>query len=191
MNRYWNKGKLLGGFHACICIVSALFNRIFDKINTFLVRGNLGGLGRGSVVQKGAVIRYPGQIFIGANVNIGRDVSFGSEIAGSILTINDGSQINRNVKLDFTGGVAIGSDVVISEGTYIFSHTHGYDPRSKPVTKPLTIADNVWIGARCIITENVNRIGKGALIATGSVVTKDVPDNAIVGGSPAKLIKYK
>lgn len=55
---------------------------------------------------------------------------------------------------------------------------------------PITVGDDVWIGANAIIVSNVN-IGRGAVIAAGSVVTKDVPPYAIVGGDPAKVIKYR
>lgn len=58
------------------------------------------------------------------------------------------------------------------------------------VYKTVIIEDNVWFGNRVIVTGNVT-IGEGAIIAAGSVVVKDVPPCAIVGGNPAKLIKYR
>ena len=54
----------------------------------------------------------------------------------------------------------------------------------------ITIGNDVWIGQGCTIMSGVN-IGTGAVIAAGSLVTKDVPEYAIVGGSPAKIIKYR
>ena len=56
--------------------------------------------------------------------------------------------------------------------------------------KTIIIEDNVWLGNRVIITGNT-RIGEGAIVAAGSVVCKDVPPFAIVGGNPAKIIKYR
>lgn len=176
---------------ASLCIFGAITNRLIDKLSTILWRWNLQSLGEGSVVQKGVCIRYPGQISIGTGVNIGRNVNFGTEISSSTLFIGDNSQINKGVRIDFTGEVSISNNVVVSENTIIFSHSHGYDPKSNPVKKSLFIEDNVWIGAGCIITENVNSIGKNSLIAAGSVVIKDVVPNSIVGGNPAKYIKQK
>ena len=56
---------------------------------------------------------------------------------------------------------------------------------------PLTIDDDVWIGARAMILPGCKHIGKGVIVGAGSVVTKDIPDYAIVGGNPARVIKYR
>ena len=56
------------------------------------------------------------------------------------------------------------------------------------IAKPVTIGNDVWIGANCTILPGVN-IGNNVVIAAGAVVTKDVPDNCVVGGVPAKVIK--
>jgi maltose O-acetyltransferase len=55
----------------------------------------------------------------------------------------------------------------------------------------LQIDDDVWIGARAMILPGCKHIGKGVIIGAGSVVTKDIPDYAIVGGNPARVIKYR
>lgn len=191
LDKFWNNKKPLGLIPGLLSISGAVWNSLNDKASTLLCRINLKYLGENSIIQKNVTIRYPEQISIGKEVNVGRGVSLGTEIADSELVIGDFSQINKDVRIDFTGNVIIGNNVVISENTTIFSHSHGYDPRSKPQKKPLIICDNVWIGASCIISENVKVIGSGALIAAGSVVTKDVGENTIVGGNPARLIKVK
>ena len=75
---------------------------------------------------------------------------------------------------------------------------HSFDRLDIPIGQqeskektPLDISSDVWIGARAIILPGCKRIGHGAIIGAGSVVTKDVPDYAIMGGNPAKVIKYR
>lgn len=101
---------------------------------------------------------------------------------------------------------AIGKDTVITVGqhptNYLTSHSIFYkkgnwgwhDDWIAPIDfksdKHVTIGNDVWIGRQCIIMDGVE-IGDGAIVATGAVVTKDVPPYAIVGGVPAKVIKYK
>ena len=77
----------------------------------------------------------------------------------------------------------------------IITQNHNYEGESIPydktfIYKNIKIGDCVWFGNRVTVTGNVT-IGEGAIIAAGAVVTKDVPDCAIVGGNPAKIIKYR
>ena len=84
----------------------------------------------------------------------------------------------------------MGPDVVI------LTHTHNIDRTDIPMgdqgslVAKVTIGNDVWIGMRSIIMPGV-KIGNGAVIGAGAIVTKDVPDYAIVGGVPAKVIKYR
>ena len=78
----------------------------------------------------------------------------------------------------------------IAHHVLISTHDHGYDYRNTPIGKSLEIGEGAFIGSRSIILHNCNRIGKNAVVGAGSVVTKDVPDNAIAAGNPAQVIKY-
>lgn len=91
----------------------------------------------------------------------------------------------------------IGNDVLFASEVALVGGDHKFDNISVPMNasgldelKTIVIEDNVWIGHRSIIMHGVT-IGSGAVIAAGSVVTKDVPPNAIVGGNPARLIRYR
>lgn len=91
------------------------------------------------------------------------------------------------------GGVTIGNRVMIGAHTAITSLTHDYnesDMYSSLVEKPVIIGDDVWIGSNCVIVPGV-RIGNGAVVGAGSVVTRNVESNAIVAGGPARPIKLR
>lgn len=92
------------------------------------------------------------------------------------------------------GPVDIGSNVMLAQNIIISGLNHGYESVTLPpseqkvITKKITIMDNVWIGANCVVTAGVV-IGKHAVIGAGSIVTKDVPAYSVSVGNPAKVIK--
>lgn len=141
-----------------------------------------------SKIRLGAKINDRSKVIIGKECLLGSDVVLTSEISSGIIRIGDNVQINKNVKLDYSGGLNIGNNTMISEDSLIYTHTHGYNPYSVPSPCPCKIGANVWIGSRVILVNGVH-IGEGAIVASGSVVTKDVEPYTIVGGNPAKLIK--
>lgn len=186
-NKTWNN-RLYGAPMAATQSLGALIGKARDVLSSLFWRWNLQFAGKGSTIQSHVVIRYPAGVSIGDGVAIGRGVRLTSELAGATCEIGQGAQINRDVELDFSGGLTIGERVLISEGAVIYTHSHGHDPRSKPSKTPLVIEKDVWIGSRAIVIEGVRRIGEGALIAAGAVVSREVPAGAIVGGTPARVI---
>ncbi|MBU2900551.1 acyltransferase [Maribacter dokdonensis] len=106
----------------------------------------------------------------------------------SKIVIGENSVINRKCYLDGRGGVIIGNNVSISPEVNLITATH--DAQSKNfeyAIKLIRIEDYVWIGTRATILPGVS-LGKGCVVATGSVVSKDVAPFTIVGGVPAKKI---
>ena len=186
--KYWNL-KLFGIVKSFFVLASVTYISIFEKISSFFWSYNIGESGPNLVVQKGVSIRYPGNLVLGHNVSIGRKVNIYTEFFDSKLFIGNNSQINKGVELDFSGNLTIGDFVVISEHANVMSHDHGLNPLSKPTKVVKSIGNRVWIGANAIILPQVRFIGDNAIIAAGSVVTKDVAANTIVGGNPAKLIR--
>ncbi len=108
------------------------------------------------------------------------------------LRIGENVKFNRNVEIDYGGGVTIGNDVWISQNVLIETHDHIPSRKAKTEWKfessPLTIEDGVWLGANVTVLGAVTHIGKGAVVAAGAVVTKDVAAYEIVGGVPARVI---
>jgi maltose O-acetyltransferase len=126
---------------------------------------------------------------------------------GSNVNIEIGAEFDSNVTLGNNSGIGIraiigrevyiGDDVMMGPECIIYTANHRFDRIDIPMReqgfldiKPVVIGNDVWIGGRVIILPGV-RIGDGAIIGAGAVVSKDVPPYAIVGGVPAKVLKYR
>jgi len=108
---------------------------------------------------------------------------------GKNITVGDRAVINKRVLLDGRGGpLVIGEDVDIAQDTSIWTLEHDVNSSTHAtIGGEVIIEDHVWIASRSTILPGI-RIGRGAVVASCSVVTKDVPEMAIVGGVPAKVI---
>jgi carbonic anhydrase/acetyltransferase-like protein (isoleucine patch superfamily) len=122
-----------------------------------------------------------------------------SWIAGHALVRGDvefGAHCTVNPYAMISGKVRCGDGVRIASHASLVGFNHGYDDPDVPIflqkheTLGITIEDDVWIGANAVIVDGVT-IGRGAVIAAGAVVSKDVPAMAIVGGVPAKVLRYR
>lgn len=148
-------------------------------------------------------VRFGCSLFIAGskNITIGNGVRIGK---GSFLTANNGRldlsdyvAVAPNVNIGADDGVIkIGKYTAIGPGTVIRAANHRFDRLDMPISLQghvpgsVIIEDNIWIGANCVITPDV-RIGEGAIVGAGSVVTKDVEAFSIVGGVPSHLIGYR
>ncbi|WP_188653894.1 acyltransferase [Yeosuana aromativorans] len=104
------------------------------------------------------------------------------------VEIGKNSVVNRCCYLDGRGGLFIGNNVSISPEVQLITASHDVNSATfKYYEKEIIIEDFVWIGTRAIILPGV-KLGKGSIVASGSVVTKDVDQFDIVGGVPAKII---
>jgi acetyltransferase-like isoleucine patch superfamily enzyme len=115
---------------------------------------------------------------------------------GRHLTIGDDVDLALDVVITTQGGVTIGSRTLIGYRSQLLSANHNIPPIPDRICdaghekKPITIGCDVWIGAGCIVVAGVN-IGDGAVIAGGSVVTKDIQAFSVAAGVPAKVIRLR
>jgi len=128
----------------------------------------------------------------GESIIVKQDAYIGSGIG---LKIGDRSQIGHNSRIGQQ--VTIGNDVLMGPDVVIMANSHAFEKLDAPINKqgaltvePIEIGNDVWIGTRAIILPGVT-VGDQAIIAAGAIVTKDVPKAAIVGGNPAKVIRYR
>ncbi len=143
-----------------------------------------------SNVGKNVKLRGRKNISFGKNVCLEDNVFISASREAKIF-IGDNVYINRNSCIVSHAKISIGNDVIIGPNLCMFDHNHKKDVvlrRDNYDCKEIIVDNSVWIGANCSILMGVN-IGKNSIIAAGSVVVKDVPENEIWGGNPAKRIK--
>jgi acetyltransferase-like isoleucine patch superfamily enzyme len=146
-------------------IVTPMFSK---HLRAFILRK------MGSNIAKGVSIYRNGYIWDGSNIEIGT-----------------GSTVGFKVHLDDRRGIKIGKNVTIASEVMIWTLHHDYnDIQFKAIGGKVVIKDYAWICSRAIILPGVT-IGEGAVVASGSVVTKNVDSWTVVGGVPAKKISER
>jgi len=110
---------------------------------------------------------------------------------GDEIRVGHNVFINQNCTFYDLGGLDIADDVMIGPNVSIIAASHPLEPsrrRGATIGKPIVIERNVWIAAGATIIGGVT-VGENSVVAAGSVVTKDVPPNTLVGGNPAQIIR--
>lgn len=130
----------------------------------------------------------------GDKLNVENKAYFGN---GKDFRVGNEAALGTNFK-STNRIVTIGNYLMMAEDVLFLGGGHNFERTDIPMghqgggsKTPLQIGDDVWIGARAMILPGCRHIGKGVIIGAGSVVTKDIPDYAIVGGNPARVIKYR
>lgn len=177
----------------------------------------LATMSRRGFVSRQASIHHD-DLRLGRNVFIGKDVIIYRHGGGSV-TVGDGVHINDGVYIETGPGGAVrlgaqvhvhhdchiasyGAPITIGGGTLIaprcalYSFDHGIAAHApirlqeKTSRGPITIGANAWLGYGAIVVSGVE-VGEGAVVGAGSVVTRDVPANAVVMGNPARVVKHR
>ena len=146
---------------------------LFFTDNVYGIR-HLGSCGKSTTVRPSASLAYPQNIFLSDNVHVQRHVYLWA---------------GRNSK------ITVGDFTILGPGSFITSDNHGIKKNHLIVEQPgeeddVIIGSDVWLGAYSIVLPGV-KIGDGAVIAAGSVVTKEVEPFTVVGGVPAKKISER
>ena len=128
----------------------------------------------GQPVDESFALFPPFHTDCGKNIHIGKNVF-----------------LNMGCKFQDQGGIYIGDGALIGHNVVLATLNHAMSPsrRGTMVPAPIRIGKNVWIGSNAAILPGVT-IGDGAIVAAGAVVTRDVPENTIVGGVPARVIRH-
>ena len=148
--------------------------------------------GKGSIVRSRTRI----DVFPFNNFQLGHKslIEDFSTINNGVGDVYIGNQSVVGIGCTVIGPVNIGNNVIMAQNIVVSGLNHGYElidvppSEQKTVTNLITIMDDVWVGANCVITAGVT-IGKHAVIGAGSVVTKNVPAYSVSVGNPAKVVK--
>lgn len=129
--------------------------------------------------------------------------AFGAQVGASVvlrprlrvrfpwkLAIGDRSWIGEDVWLHNQDLLTIGSDAVVSQGTFITTGSHSHRRDMALITRPVVVEDGAWVTARCIILGG-SRVGVSALVTPGTVVSGEVPDGMVFGQSPGTVLRAR
>ncbi len=148
--------------------------------------------GRHSVIRRRVRLDVvPFRKFVVGNRTLIEDFSCINNQMGDVI-IGDNCSIGLGNTL--IGPVTFGNNIILAQNICLSGLNHGYMDIDIPIrdqkctTAQITVEDDCWIGANCVITAGVT-IGRHAVVAAGSVVTGDVPPFSVVGGNPARLLR--
>jgi acetyltransferase-like isoleucine patch superfamily enzyme len=140
------------------------------------------------------MLQEHGRIVVGRNTMVGRHVELIPQ--GGSITIGSDCSLNNYVVMYGAGGITVQDGCRIATGVVIVAFNHGFDDVARPIrSQPITargvlVESDVWIGARSVVLDGVT-IRRGSVVGAGSVVTRDVPEYAVVAGNPARVLRHR
>lgn len=219
MKALWHKltGMTLDSSIPTYCVYGYLVTKIFNALRGFVKLGRLKvfvdkhcSFKCKRLIHMKPWLNIQRHVYIDAlsrkGVQFGSHVSIGCftriECTGSLsylgegFTCGDHCGLGTNAFYGAAGGIILGNNVIVGNFVSFHSENHNFSDKDVPIRlqgvnhKGIVIGDNCWIGAKATILDGVH-IGSGCVIAAGAVVTKSFPDNVVIGGVPAKIIKIR
>jgi acetyltransferase-like isoleucine patch superfamily enzyme len=158
-------------------------------------RSQLGACGQEVVIEDGVLIFHPEHVFLGDRVYVGHQTMLKAYYQNE-LRIGEGTWIGQQCFFHSAGGIVIGQNVGVGPGVKILTSVHAETPRAIPILHaplafaPVHIEDDADLGVGAIVLPGI-RIGRGAQVGAGAVVTRDVPPYAVVAGNPARVLRER
>jgi len=146
---------------------------------------------------------YGGKADVGGGIHIGAGTQiydycqlYTDNMAGCWIRIGRNCHFNFGCYVCGSGGLTIGDDCLFGPGVKLIPMSHNFDDLARPILAqghtmaPITIGSNVWLGAGVIVLPGVT-IGSGVVVGAGAVVSRDLPENAVAAGVPARVVRYR
>ena len=187
--------KMMNSFHT----VLELIDRVVSRCYSLAMSRSFAAWRPRSRLGRRAKLVEPRLVHVGRDVILGEQAWLNAKDdrgdGRPTLLIGDGTYIGRFTQINAWRCVTIGSNVLIADRVFISDADHNYADTNTPVllqgdsfVGPVILRDGCWIGIGAVVLAGVT-IGRNAIVAANAVVTKNVPDGAVVGGIPAKIIK--
>lgn len=175
---------------------SMLRARAFRAVRRFATQGADCRFGRGLIIRGG------GRIGVG-NCVVLTDYCWLNAViegdgSGVAIAVGDGTAMGRRCVVSAVNRVKIGANVLMAPGVFVTDHFHAFEDPHSPVivqsglvgVAPVTIGEGTWLGYNAVVMPGVS-VGRNAVVGANSVVTHDVPDGAVVAGSPARVLRVR
>lgn len=180
-------------------IIKGLLGRASLLMHTLCARGRFAAWGARSRLGRHAMLDGPQLVHVGAHVAIGSHAWLNAVDdrgdARPTLHIGDRTYIGRFSHINAWRSVVIEQDVLIADRVFISDSSHNFADHAVPISRQgdsfiaaVTLRQGCWIGIGAVILPGVT-VGRNAVVGANSVVTKDVPDFAVVAGIPARIIR--
>jgi acetyltransferase-like isoleucine patch superfamily enzyme len=184
------------------------FNKSINRVRNFYFTNSIIVFNSRLSIGDSCVFNQKTRFTGAGKITVGDKVTFGYKLGGffhgagielqartpdSKITIGKNVSTNNNICIISSGSISVGDDCLIGQNVTLMDFdAHGIEPTHRKKVGEIgtiIIGQNVWIGNNVLLLKNA-KIGNNSVIAAGAIVTKEFPDNVVIGGIPAKIIKH-